>query len=312
MSDNETSPPALGQQKTFENQAATVAEPSSLSDSDILAKPGDTAQETHIDVPLPTSLQKYLLLSAIRLIGRFRCRQGNVLMLTKELCVKYGSLVYLAEAQSMIFVARNTSVPVPAVHFAFTHNKCTYILMERICGQSVGINWIDRPRASRIRILGSLQGMVLEMRNLQPYINGNAICSVTGGSLRDPRLPTIIKRFGPFSSIQGFHNYLRNGKQETGDKGVTRLISLHSQHWDPPTFTHGDLSSFNILVRGDEIVSIIDWETAGWYPSYWEYTTANQLDPQNAFRKDDIDKFLKPLPDALEMEFLRQRYFGDY
>jgi len=33
-------------------------------------------------------------------------------------------------------------------------------------------------------------------------------------------------------------------------------------------FTHGDLSSLNVLVRGDQIVGIIDWETAGWYPSY--------------------------------------------
>ena len=39
----------------------------------------------------------------------------------------------------------------------------------------------------------------------------------------------------------------------------------------PIVFTHGDLSSFNIVARVDGIVGIIDWETAGWYPSYWEY-----------------------------------------
>lgn len=38
----------------------------------------------------------------------------------------------------------------------------------------------------------------------------------------------------------------------------------------PIVFTHGDLSSLNILARVDDIVGIIDWETAGWYPSYWE------------------------------------------
>ncbi|KAN0119420.1 Protein kinase-like domain containing protein [Hyaloscypha variabilis] len=71
-------------------------------------------------------------------------------------------------------------------------------------------------------------------------------------------------------------------------------------HWPPPVFTHGDLSSLNVLVREDQIVGIIDWETAGWYPSYWEYTTAWQ-----------IDKFQEPMPAELEMEMIRLKDFGD-
>jgi hypothetical protein len=58
----------------------------------------------------------------------------------------------------------------------------------------------------------------------------------------------------------------------------------------------------NILVRGDVIVGIVDWETAGWYPSYWEYTTASQVSPMNWFWREEIDKFLDPMPEALEME----------
>ncbi|KAK8108123.1 uncharacterized protein PG998_010136 [Apiospora kogelbergensis] len=26
-----------------------------------------------------------------------------------------------------------------------------------------------------------------------------------------------------------------------------------------------------IFVRDDKAIGIIDWETAGWYPEYWEY-----------------------------------------
>jgi len=36
----------------------------------------------------------------------------------------------------------------------------------------------------------------------------------------------------------------------------------------PYGFTHGDLSSLSILARGDEVVAIVDWEIAGWCPSY--------------------------------------------
>jgi aminoglycoside phosphotransferase (APT) family kinase protein len=37
---------------------------------------------------------------------------------------------------------------------------------------------------------------------------------------------------------------------------------------------HGDLAPQNIIVQEGKIVAIIDWETAGWFPEYWEYTQA--------------------------------------
>ncbi|KAJ5719781.1 kinase-like protein [Penicillium malachiteum] len=88
------------------------------------------------------------------------------------------------------------------------------------------------------------------------------------------------------------------------------LIKQQSTFW-PLRLTHGDLSSLNILVRGDYIVGIIDWETAGWYPSYWEYTSAHQVNPQNSFWVHEIDRFLQPMPEELAMERIRQQYFGD-
>ncbi|KAN0123120.1 kinase-like protein [Russula decolorans] len=35
--------------------------------------------------------------------------------------------------------------------------------------------------------------------------------------------------------------------------------------------THGDLLPHNILVKGSKITGIFDWETAGYYPEFWEY-----------------------------------------
>ena len=39
----------------------------------------------------------------------------------------------------------------------------------------------------------------------------------------------------------------------------------------PIHLTHGDLLPKNILVNGSTITAIIDWETAGFYPEFWEY-----------------------------------------
>ena len=91
--------------------------------------------------------------------------------------------------------------------------------------------------------------------------------------------------FGPFAGIQDFHRHLRQGFQyDPGNNPeINELIHLQEAASHPPVLTHGDLSSLNILVRDDKIVGIIDWETAGWLPSYWEYTTACYVNLQNEF-----------------------------
>jgi hypothetical protein len=35
-----------------------------------------------------------------------------------------------------------------------------------------------------------------------------------------------------------------------------------------------DLASPNILVENGRIVAIVDWETFGWCPEFWEYMSA--------------------------------------
>lgn len=136
------------------------------------------------------------------------------------------------------------------------------------------------------------------------------VASVDGGSLFDCRVSGNSLRFGPFSTVQDFHKHLRGGMEfDTRlDPQIQNLIQQQSNSW-PLVFTHGDLSSLNILVRGDDIVGIVDWETAGWYPSYWEYTSAHQVNPQNYFWVNEIDNFLQSMPEELAMERIRQNHF---
>ncbi|KAJ5505974.1 hypothetical protein N7453_004931 [Penicillium expansum] len=183
--------------------------------------------------------------------------------------------------------------------------------MERIKGDMIGRGWVTRSENLKMRLLSQLAARVREMRNLQP-LEGINVASVDGGSLFDCRVPGPSLRFGPFNTIQDFHRHLRMGIEFDSRlvSEAQELIKQHSKSW-PLIFTHGDLSSLNILVRGDDVVGIIDWETAGWYPSYWEYTSAYQVNPQNSFWIDEIDKFLQPMPEELAMDRIRQKYFGD-
>ncbi|KAJ5789105.1 uncharacterized protein N7518_006116 [Penicillium psychrosexuale] len=258
-----------------------------------------------------TFLRRYSTLIAIKLLERIRPRQGNVLMLTGGICVKHGCRVYLSEASTMRFISQHTSIPVPKVFCAFTRSGRTYIVMERIQGDIIGKRWVYRSEDSKAKLLSQLAEKILEMRKLQPP-EGNMIANVDGGSLFDCRVAGTSLRFGPFKNIQDFHRHIRMGMEFDPrlPPDIQELIKQHSKTW-PLVFTHGDLSSLNILVRGDDLVGIIDWETAGWYPSYWKYTTAYQVNPHNTFWVHEIDKFLQPMPEELAMDQVRLKYFAD-
>lgn len=213
-------------------------------------------------------LYRYLTLLAIRILKHLRPREGNVLMLTDGLCVKYERRVHLSEASTMRFISQHTSIPVPKVICAFTRSGRTYIVMERIKGDIIGRGWAKRSEDSKAKLLSQLAGMVREMRDLEPS-QGMRVASVDGGSLFDCRVPGPSLRFGPFDTIQDFHRHLRMGMEFDSrlDPEMQELIKQQSKSW-PLVFTHGDLSSLNFLVRGDDIVGIVGWETAGWHPSY--------------------------------------------
>ena len=116
--------------------------------------------------------------------------------------------------------------------------------------------------------------MVDEMRTLPPR-HGSMVANVDGGSLFDTRLPGVgiihptptPIRFGPFEDISAFHLWLRDGFDNIDNCPGTEVADLVTMHkntdWGLPVFTHGDLSSLNVLIRGEDVVGVVDWETAG-------------------------------------------------
>ncbi|KAI0020266.1 protein kinase-like domain-containing protein [Xylariomycetidae sp. FL0641] len=218
----------------------------------------------------------------------------------------------------MRYVAQHTSIPVPKVYCAFVHKGQAYIVMERMNGDIAGHGWVKRTEESKQGILSQLEHMVQQLRDLQPP-KDVGVSNVLGGPIYDCRLPG--KSFwGPFDTQDDFHNELRGGVHLEGADtsavpvaaDLLELMSFHKQQHPPPVLTHGDFCSQNILVKGDDVVGIIDWETAGWLPYYWEYSCAWNTNPQNQFWQSEVDRFLTPLPHELKMDNIRRKYFGDF
>lgn len=132
----------------------------------------------------------------------------------------------------------------------------------------------------------------------------------------DARLPKDW-HWGPFDSIDQFHAALTEGQDLSAASLDTypelkELASFYKQPWHQLVFTHGDLSSLNILCKEDDVAAIIDWETAGWLPHYWEYVSAWNVNPQNTFWQIEVDRFIPPLHHERDMDTIRRRYFGDF
>jgi tRNA A-37 threonylcarbamoyl transferase component Bud32 len=256
-----------------------------------------------------TYINQILVLGAVKLCRKLpRRRAGSVCFVSAKICIKVCSGGHLSEASTMRFVARNTSIPVPKVYCAFTYNGATYIAMERIKGDMLAKGWVKRSPGSKATLLAQLRVMVEELRRIPSP--RESVSNVDGGPIHDVRMPDI---HGPYIDVHEFHKQLRGGLGAHPDHyaDLSKMIALQDGRQWALKFTHGDLSSLNILARGDNIVGIIDWETAGFYPEYWEYTSACQVHPFALFWRDEIEKFIQPVPEALEMEKIRQKYFGD-
>jgi aminoglycoside phosphotransferase len=246
----------------------------------------------------------------------FTHSSGTILCL--NFCIKFGESVTLQEANTIRFVAKHTTIPVPKVHYAFIHHNTTYILMERIRGETIAKKWHSLSDASKSSIFSQLKQMIQELRSV-PCQN-DKVSNVDGGPVHDYRIQP--SSWGPFGTITDFHLSLRNNvtlkslelPNSLGPAAISdlkQLIAFHESVPRAPVLTHGDLSSLNILIRDDTVVGIIDWDTAGWLPYYWEYTMALHANPQNYFWQNQVGNFLSEQEVELSMDKLRRTYFGE-
>jgi aminoglycoside phosphotransferase len=178
----------------------------------------------------------------------------------------------------MRYITNNTSIPVPKVQQVWRQDEVTYITMDIVDGTELACAWHDMSDKTKRWVVEQLKGYLGQLRALKPPIDG-AVMSVTGGPMRD--ISRVgLETFGPFQSHDDFHQFLRGGRagipMEVFEnmRGIEKVVDSHRQHY-ATKFTHGDFAPRNIMVKRDgTITAIVDWDSAGWFPEYWEYTKA--------------------------------------
>lgn len=206
-------------------------------------------------------------------------------------------------------VARSAGLPVPRVICYGEHPDTPHapvsILMTRLPGRELGQAYESLCDDDRGSILEELKGYLDTIRRWKNPWGEDRICSLMGTAIRSVRVPN--HRIGPFEKEEELNDYLIEPAWEGGfssksayNDALDRAMMMKKLQPHRILFTHGDLKHHNILVQDGRITGFLDWESAGWYPSYWEYTTALRMTREDFWWYDFVirlggDAYLKEL-----------------
>ncbi len=196
--------------------------------------------------------------------------------------VKYGPRVDLLEGETMRFLEHSTSIPVPRVYAIFQDHDTqhNYIIMERIWGETLASVWPRMDNNEKEATVSALRSSLEQMRKLK---SPGGYCRLGHHGLPDEIFctadPLHTGRFDTESDLNDalIARYIESGLSKFKADFYSRVFKRVFRDHEP-VFTHADFQRKNIMVRNhgemQSKIVIIDWETAGWYPSYWEYVIA--------------------------------------
>ena len=251
---------------------------------------------------------------------------ATVVRVGERFAVKYGASVSLLEPQNLSFVAKHSNVPVPETHGTLTEEGTgrNFIIMEMVSGEPLAKAWPSLSSSEKHDVVGQIQKAMIELRNIPPagYIGSVARQPCADGIFWAPDSPRDPSLSGPFDTEDSMNEGILRKLESSEHRsyvGLLRMLISTTLHDHRTFFTHGDLQPKNIMVQSTNStasdtalfkIRIIDWETAGWYPEYWEYCNATII---TCFNPDWLDIVQSAMPiylhEYLMMQVIRYLIF---
>lgn len=176
------------------------------------------------------------------------------------------------ELEAMLFVTPRIPNISPKVHRTYRRPDGLFIEMDFISGQRLDKVWKDLAPHRRKEIVEVVANYVERFHMLkQPASLDLAVGSTRGGPFKDGRIST--QPIAPFKIIGNFHLLLRRNVPLEKCKAVfgDDVYQCHQRTYRT-LFAHADVCARNIILDHADTPVILDWEFAGWWPEYWEYT----------------------------------------
>ncbi|KAJ2895264.1 phosphotransferase enzyme family protein [Zalerion maritima] len=235
----------------------------------------------HLPSPLPS---REIISSSQHILQDYPgCR---IVQVSDHFVVKYGTGVRMVEGVNMLFVRQSTTIAVPTVYAIYSHqhegNKLAtnYIVMENTRGESLDSRWAALDTPAKQSIADQLRGYLTQLRHLPPpnyfgLLGKRPFDDSVLWAGDDADIPVMS---GPFETEQQMLEAVMQKYEHSNHQIRKAEFYRHTLpsvlHDHPPVFTHGDFQRENIIVKDNGTLVMINWEAAGWYPTFWEYSMA--------------------------------------
>jgi Phosphotransferase enzyme family len=245
-----------------------------------------------LPAPLPTTSEILASNDIIKGIETWATRK--VVGVGKHFIAKYSRSNDQIEGENLLFLEQNNLQGfAPRLYAMWKEADGTlFVVMERLRGNTLESLWPTLQESDKDQILAKTREILMQIRSIphQGFFGSVNKCHMPHHLFYWPDYPKNVS--GPFMTeralVQGLISKSRLNAQDNGrhsylaDFFEEQLAGSLVVDGRTPVFTHSDLQRKNILVEEVEEdqnekvfrVSLVDWESAGWYPVYWEYFAA--------------------------------------
>ncbi|KAI1186580.1 kinase-like domain-containing protein [Nemania serpens] len=221
--------------------------------------------------------------------------------------VKYGKAVNSIEGENMLFVKQHTTILVPAVYAMYTYDdddgEKTMIIMEFIQGLLLNdFKYMLNSESTRA-IIAQLRAQVNQLRQIP--------APAYYGTLGHRPFTDCYsgRKYGPFDSFADLVDsafdtaYPPEDSEHLAEvkkffRGSLYSVATALGH-SAPVFTHSDIHEENVVVRPDGTPVIIDYQLAGFYPTYHEYVVSRELNRFHPFLDEEFPREREIIDDAI-------------
>ncbi|TVY50381.1 hypothetical protein LCER1_G007878 [Lachnellula cervina] len=228
-----------------------------------------------VEASLVTLLSR-MILSCEKLWEGLAGTRGVVLKCNPRLAAKiiqgnddyteYTSLQYLEE--------HAPDIPVPRPHGLVKFGSARIIFMTYFPSTTLESAWPNLTHENKLLIQHQLNDIFLKLRALTSTGAEHILGGVNGEGVQDLRRDGHKTR-ETISTVAAFEDFQFSIAPHNISSYIKFLRSLLPPASSTVVFTHGDVRTANIIVDIDQfggyyVTGIIDWETSGFYPEYFE------------------------------------------
>jgi aminoglycoside phosphotransferase len=194
-------------------------------------------------------------------------RKSRVIPLDEKRVIKYSDHGLIEEAIAMELVRIKTTVPVPQALMTFVHNGQTFLVMSKIDGTDLRNSDDDLPPLQMQIIARELAQHINSIRQLgELLVPSSSDISPFIGSWFGGRLENVVFNPAHSSAFKSYEDLWSYWEQRlVRHRQIQRLSSFRI------VISHGDLNPRNVMIKDGHVVGIVDWDTFGWYPDFWEF-----------------------------------------